>query len=183
MPTSQPDNLTPVCRWLTEQTKPNRLLDIGVGCGKWGVLAREYCDYWWVSSLDERHTVIDGIEAFPRYIGGLHHAVYDNIFIGDALDLLPTLEHYDIGLVIDVLEHIEPSSADKFLQQCRNLIDKTLVVVPRGNFPQGAWGGNEYERHRSEWTREKLSAYGETWESGEALLMVMGHHNLRSVSD
>ena len=63
----------------------------------------------------------------------------------------------------------------------RSLIDKTLIVVSRGNFPQGAWGGNEYEQHRLEWTREKRSAYGESWESGEAILMVMSRHDVTRI--
>jgi hypothetical protein len=173
MPTSQPDNLTPVCRWLVQQEKPERVLDIGVGCGKWGVLVREYVDYWGVSHLSERHTVIDGIEAFAPYVGDLHRAVYDNLFIGDALDVLPTLGHYDIGLAIDVLEHIDSSQTGAFLACCKTKISKTLVVVPRENFPQDAWGGNEYERHRSEWSEEKLAAYGKTWVVGEARFVLI----------
>lgn len=45
MPTSQPENLTPVCQKILELA-PNvqSALDIGVGIGKWGVLLREYLE-------------------------------------------------------------------------------------------------------------------------------------------
>lgn len=45
MPTSSPDPITYVCKKIVE-VKPNTVLDVGVGFGKYGFLAREYTDIW-----------------------------------------------------------------------------------------------------------------------------------------
>ena len=49
---------------------------------------------------------IDCIEAFEKYITPAHKYIYNNIYIGNATGILPALDHhYDLILMVDVLEH------------------------------------------------------------------------------
>lgn len=152
MPTSHLHQLNEIVE-LIVLTNPRRLLDVGMGFGKYGVLAREYLEL-----RDGRGVYgdwqrrIDGIEAFAAYVTPLHHFIYDHIYIGDALHLIPTLpERYDLILLIDVLEHFTPEDGRLLLQHGCRQARNVLVSTPRQFIPQQDSFGNEYETHRSHW--------------------------------
>jgi hypothetical protein len=89
MPTSSYLQLNEITQ-LIYQTRPHSVLDIGVGFGKYGVLAREYLEFWGAAADYEKWTRrIDGIEVFDKYLTPLHKYVYDNIYTGDAREILP----------------------------------------------------------------------------------------------
>ena len=79
MPTSPFSHIVSMIRFLTRML-PSSILDIGVGNGKLGFIARDLLDVM----LGERFRKedwkvrIDGIEVFPRYIQEHQRAVYDN---------------------------------------------------------------------------------------------------------
>src|SRR5687767_4514446 len=62
---------------LIKRTAPDSLLDVGVGFGKFGLLAREYLDVW-NERLDKKDwkARIEGVEVFPQYLTPVHHHVY-----------------------------------------------------------------------------------------------------------
>ncbi len=140
--------------------KPQSLLDIGIGFGKFGFLAREYLEIW-----DGRNTYgdwqrrIDGIEANPDYVTDLQRQIYDNIYIGDALKVLPTLDHiYDLIIMVDVLEHFTPEDGQKLFSECRRKSRSILISTPKVVTAQDDVFNNEYERHRSQWQMENFVA-------------------------
>ena len=158
MPSSHPTQLNEIVD-LIILTDPQKLLDIGVGFGKYGFLSREYLEMWnsgndylcWTRQ-------IDGIEAFEAYLTPLHDLIYNRIFHGDALNVLPTLEeHYDLILMIDVLEHFTFEDGLKVLEQCRKCGKNSIISVPKLMSQQGEVYGNPYETHKYNWTQKDFS--------------------------
>ena len=69
--------------------KPRRVFDVGVGFGKYGVLAREYLDLWegeekGKDAYRNFETIVDGIEVYKEYLTPLHDFVYNHVYAGDA---------------------------------------------------------------------------------------------------
>lgn len=159
MPTSYAQSVSPVLEVIL-QLRPASVLDIGIGSGKYGVLCREYCDQW-VGGTLERRTRIDGVEAHERYIGAQHRAVYDDIIVGDARNVVPTLNrNYDLALLIDVFEHLTPADGRTLLDALRPKAQSILVSVPVSYWAQGAEHGNEFERHLAHYDPAGLRALG-----------------------
>ena len=67
MPSSFHFHLGKMVDWVVK-IQPKSVLDIGVGHGKWGFLAREYTDIFY-NRYDRAtwETRIEGVEAFPTY--------------------------------------------------------------------------------------------------------------------
>lgn len=142
-------------------TGPRSLLDVGVGFGKYGFLAREYLEVW-----DHRREYgvwqcrIDGIEAFAKYQTPLYSFAYNQVHFGDAMDIVPRLtETYDLLLLIDVLEHLTESEGKAMLAACRQRARNVIVSTPKDVGVQGAVYGNPYETHRFQWERRHFAAF------------------------
>jgi 2-polyprenyl-3-methyl-5-hydroxy-6-metoxy-1,4-benzoquinol methylase len=93
--------------------KPSSILDIGLGNGKMGFIARDFLDVM----LGEKHRredwkiKIDGIEIFSDYIQEHQRAIYNEIYLGDALEVIDALGSYDLIILGDVLEHFQKEKA------------------------------------------------------------------------
>lgn len=141
-------------------TEPKSMLDVGIGFGKYGFLAREYVD---VNANTESYgtgkIVIDGVEAFPEYITPLHRLIYDDIHIGDAKEILPKLERrYDLLVMIDVLEHFTYEDGLKILELCGARARNVLISTPSIMEVQGAVFGNDFETHQFQWNKQHLKS-------------------------
>ncbi len=134
-------------------SKPQSLLDIGVGFGKYGVLAREYLELWDGRGVYGDWTRrIDGIEIYEDYLSPLHEYVYDHIYVGDALDIVPALDfNYDLILLIDVLEHFSYEEGTRLLDACRRKGRNFLVSTPKDVGEQQGAFNNPHEAHKSQW--------------------------------
>jgi len=145
------------------QSRPASILDIGLGNGKLGFVARDLLDVMLNERFRRRdwQVRIDGIEVFGDYIQDHQRAIYDNIFIGDAYDILDTLATYDMIVLGDVLEHFPKEKALAFLDQCAVHATKNLVVfIPLGKtWHQPAIYGNPYETHRSSWFFDEFKPF------------------------
>src|SRR6266436_3092984 len=101
--------------------RPQRLLDVGAGWGKFGVLAREYAEPATVDAIDANP---------PRY------PVYDRTFIGDIRELgrvLPVdAEPYDLALLIDVIEHLTKEEGWRLLDDLTVRAKRILLTTPLG---------------------------------------------------
>ena len=88
--------------------------------------------------------------------------------IGSALDLdrLFVANAVDLVTLIDVVEHFESAPASDVLRQAEGIARRRVVLfTPRGVFPQAGHdafglGGEEFQRHRSSWEVDDLSALG-----------------------
>lgn len=177
MPSSDPRVLTEACREIII-ANPKSVLDIGVGFGKWGVLAREYTDVWnYRFYPKEWETFIVGIEVHPKYDNPIWD-IYNLILHGDAMQVLDDIinlsydgrvkteeadkavvppKHYDMAIMIDVLEHFEKSAGQKLLDKVVSICDKFLVSY--SNSVQKDVRDNKYEDHLSTWEDKDFARF------------------------
>jgi len=143
-------------------TKPKTILDIGVGFGKYGLLSREYLEFYdGREKYDDWERQIDGIEAFKEYVTPIYDFVYDNVYIGNALEILPTVQkHYDLILIIDVLEHFEYEDGIMLLKECMQRCSNTIISTPKDIGSQGDIFGNTFEMHRFQWEKKHFRQFG-----------------------
>ena len=162
MPTSPFGHIETFIGFLME-SRPRSILDIGLGNGKLGFLARDCLDVMLNEAYHRSHwkVRIDGIEAYPDYIQDHQRAIYDTIHIGDAFDVIDRLETYDMIILGDVLEHFEKDRAWEFFDKCiRHAEHHLAVFIPLGKtWKQPAIYGNPYETHRSSWFFDELARF------------------------
>jgi hypothetical protein len=156
MPTGHFGHISLVVQILMK-VQPKSILDIGIGYGKYGMLAREYLDY---AHFKKREILIDGIEGFGEYIQDGQRFYYDQIYVGDARVLLSTLAQYDMILLLDTLEHFTRDDGLQILKTCQSKAKYILVATPRDLGVQGLVYGNEFECHRFQWRKKDLLPFG-----------------------
>ena len=160
MPTSHPNQLNEILEVILK-LRPKSVLDVGVGFGKYGVLAREYLEFWdGIQDYKSWKYQIDGVEVFGDYLTPLHDFIYNKIYIGEATTVLPTLtDKYDLLLLIDVIEHFTEADGLAFLDLCFERATNVLVSTPREMNAQGDAFENSHETHLFQWTPKHFNAY------------------------
>ena len=164
MPSSVP-YAVPIIANVARQLRPRRVLDVGVGFGKYGFLLREYTDIWEMASVDDYRrehwkTVIEGIDATPDYITPLHEYVYDKIHIGDVTTLIDSLGTYDVIIMGDVLEHFDKPAGEVLLDKLYAHTNQCLLLTfPPNCRANDSVIGNPYEAHRSAWNRKDFRRF------------------------
>ena len=145
---------------------PTSVLDVGVGHGKWGFLCRDTLEAFVGSRYFKRDWKlrVDGIEVFADYHNPVWDYAYDHVWIGDACDLLPALDVYDLILALEVIEHTEKASGLALLgEMVRHAVRGVVLSFPDAESPdalvQGESYGNPHERHRSLWSPGDVAAY------------------------
>ena len=150
---------------LIVRINPQRTLDVGMGFGTYGTLVREYLDLWDNANETKMYAwkrTLDGIEIFEKYITPVHRFLYDNIYIGDARAIIPTLgKHYNLVIFSDVIEHLTPEDGRKILSDMLTISDNVIISTPKNAKAQGAQYGNEHERHISQWHEKDFQEFGE----------------------
>ncbi len=162
MPCSRPSALVHMCNRIIDKN-PMSVLDIGIGFGKFGFLAREYTDVR-LGRYFNWQTRIDGIEIFDKYVTPLQRQVYDNIYIGNVIDILPTMGKYDMIICSDMLEHLNENDGVFLLDAIEKKSEFAMIVTPVRVLQQEAIYNNEHERHISSWPKETLSKLGEVFQ-------------------
>lgn len=161
MPSSYLEQI-PIIIHVIRRLRPLSLLDIGVGFGKYGFLAREYLEIWG-SNNDYGHfsVRIDGVEPFKSYITPCHSFIYDNIYNVDALTFVKKqTTEYDLVLLIDVLEHLEKEKGKVLISSLLENNRNVLISTPKVFHKQDAVYQNPYEVHRSLWKEKELLRFG-----------------------
>lgn len=163
MPSSQYYHISKIMEMIIS-LKPNSVLDIGSGYGKFGVLCREYLELWDGRQKYEFKKRIDCVEIFKEYITPLHKYIYNNIYNNNILDLVTNLDYrYDLVLLIDVLEHFEKKDGSELLKTLVKNNNGVLISTPKKPSPQKDAFGNIYETHRSRWVNNELGSIGECY--------------------
>jgi len=122
---------------------------------------REYLEIWGTEAhYNDWKIKIDGIEVFEGYILPHHQHIYNKIFIGNVLDLLPVdKERYDLILLIDVLEHFTYEDGIKLLTECQKQAKNIIISTPWDIGIQGECFDNKYESHLFQWKKSHFKQY------------------------
>jgi hypothetical protein len=162
MPTSNISQITDIME-LIYFTNPRSILDIGVGFGKYGFLSREFLEL-----MDGRKKYNDwkvnivGIEAFKDYLTQVHDFIYDKIYLGNVIDILPTINNkFDMILLIDVLEHFDFRDGIKILNICKEKSDYMIVSTPKDIGIQQDSFNNTFEIHKFQWNKSHFAIFKE----------------------
>jgi len=150
MPTSHWQQLNEIVG-LIISIKPKSILDIGVGFGKYGMLAREYLELWDGRNIyNEWKVKIDGIEVFSQYKNPIYDYIYNNIYFGNASEIVSLLGNkYDLALMIDVIEHFDKDVGLQLIKDCLNISNNVIVSTPLSVTDQKSAFNNQHETHRS----------------------------------
>ncbi len=152
MPTSQPRSLA-LIHTIIQMLKPKRIIDLGIGHGKTGVILRETMDIMWGRYLKKDWlTDIYGVEGCSFYANALWEYVYTDTVISDALVGLNTLPDVDLILSLDIWEHFDKEYATDVLDKCLKKSSYLMISTPKKPLPQGDVFGNPYERHKTVWS-------------------------------
>lgn len=129
--------------------RPLRVLDVGPGRGKYGLLVREY--------VDPAAEVV-AVEAWPPYIDdfGLRN-LYADVIAGDVCRQPASLfAGFDAVLMVDVIEHIPKTDALQLLDRIPGWV---IVATPKHFFENPA-DLPEPEAHVSHWTLRDFDETG-----------------------
>ena len=146
MPHSKRDNDADVIQFVKENDV-RTVLDVGVGSGTYSDILRPHVE------------VIDGIEAWIPYSTEFDlKNKYDEMMYGDIrayAEFLPPIvlgsdDGYDLIIFGDVLEHMLSHESLAVWKWAAGQAKWGLISVPTVHWPQGAVGGNPYERHLQE---------------------------------
>jgi hypothetical protein len=138
---------------LVYRMSPASILDVGAGFGRWGFLCR--CHIGMGESLQlcpEQPLRIDAVEGFKPNISSIYPAVYNEVYVGDARQVVPTLGHYDVIICSHMIEHMTKEDGWKLIDDMLIRSDKALILALPFNEPlRGSQRGNEFEAHHSVW--------------------------------
>lgn len=161
MPTSHHYQISQIVGLIID-INPNSILDAGVGFGKYGLLCREFLELW--DDMNEYGTFkrrIDGVEVYEKYLTPVHRYIYNNIYIGNILDVIDEVDtHYDLILLIDVLEHFHTDEGKRLIKKLLQKADGVIISTPRNIGVRGEYFENEHEAHLGQWSKGMLKKFG-----------------------
>lgn len=142
-------------------TNPKNVLDIGVGFGKYGFLAREYLELWnGREKYNDWQRHIDGIESFKDYITPVHKFIYNNIYIGNAKDIIPNLKtKYDLALLIDIIEHSDHENGMRLVKDSLKVSRNILISTPKNIGVQKDFFCNPNEDHIFQFKKKHFAQF------------------------
>ncbi len=153
MGTSNWQNISYVVE-LVRAINPTKILDFGIGFGRWGILCREFLEVWDEGNYTGKwNRQIDGIEVFPDYIKSYHSYFYDNIYKEEGYKWIKNCkEKYNLIIFGDVLEHFEKQTALEIVNISLIKSDYIIINIPLGTqWEQVSNNENKYEEHKSIW--------------------------------
>jgi SAM-dependent methyltransferase len=152
---------------IISRLKPQTILDIGKGFGKYGFLIHEYVGIDNSKKIDpskkmkdQSNIKIDAVEVDPDLMLPHLDQFYNQIHFGDVLKLYKQLPVYDLIIMVDIIEHIPKAETIPMLAQFLKQGSKILISTPIDFFEQHLYE-SEYENHVSHWTKKDFIALGE----------------------
>lgn len=123
-----------------------RIVDIGPGWGKYGLMAREY----FAPDLLDAVEVPEG--RTNGKLAGVQSMVYDHVLLGDAREMADDFwGTYDVALLIDVIEHMPLRHGHRLLKSIQGAGCHVIVSTPKV-FEEQHDPANPYEEHVSLWS-------------------------------
>jgi 2-polyprenyl-3-methyl-5-hydroxy-6-metoxy-1,4-benzoquinol methylase len=144
-----------------ERLNPMRVLDIGAGMGKYGLLIREQylskkAEQGELEPIDD--IVIDAVEDTKYLLTSRLAGIYNKICPVDIFNCEKELEKYDLILLIDVVEHW---TKEKALEMIGRLLNHgpVLVSTPKrtGMYKEYFYGDSRH--HITQWIPEDFNDF------------------------
>jgi hypothetical protein len=142
---------------VVEQVKPKSILDVGIGFGILGGLYREVFELYYGRSLKERTVKIDGIEIFEKLKNPMWDLFYNQVFVGNALEIIDRLGRYELITAVEIIEHLEKDQGKILIDKMLKHADLVILTSPRSFIQPGEVLGNEYALHRSLWSKKDFA--------------------------
>lgn len=140
MPSSFVDSVPPTIKTIIS-LDPERVIDVGPGWGKYGLMCKEY-----LPNLQR----VEAVEVREGY-RHTQDCIYSKVIVRDVRDLPEDFwEPYDLVLMIDVIEHMEKEEGQILLKNIVNCWTSVLVSTPK-IFEEQHDPSNPYETHVSHW--------------------------------
>ena len=149
MPSSFIDSVAPIVHTIVAAA-PKRVLDVGPGWGKYGLLCREYLhDLTW----------LDAIEV-PEGRKPSQDLIYDRLYEGDVRDLKSRAlwAAYDLVLMIDIIEHLPKDDGHNVLASVVDAGTAVLISTPK-LFVEQHDPDNPHEEHLCVWEWSDFQRY------------------------
>lgn len=151
MPSSFVDSVPAVMK-LAIEVNPRRVVDVGPGWGKYGLMCREYLPRLEELAAVEVHPTD---AAFP-----VLQAVYDGVLIQDARKVEPEFwAGYQVALLIDMIEHMTIDEGHELLYAIQEGGCVPIVSTPKV-FVHQHDADNPYEEHVSVWAWDDFTTHG-----------------------
>ena len=134
---------------------PINVLDIGSGYGQIGLL---------IKSLNPQ-AHLSGIEIHePYYRQQLKMRLYDKMYFGDAVDIVPTLfdKKYHVVIGSHFIEHLEDIEGVWLMRLIEKDLKPNLIIwtTPNEGSPAHIKDGNKYNLHKSSWSVQDFKKLG-----------------------
>lgn len=163
MPTSYWKQIPDVIDAVLALRPVRNVLELGIGCGKYGVLLREYLDVWdhYFEPWGAHHTTIEGVEICEQYRCAAWGA-YDAVLVQDVFTALAgyASQSVDVVLLVDVLEHFEREDGLRLLAECARVGRDVVVALPTNPGPTVEVWDNPHEIHRATYTPADFDEFG-----------------------
>lgn len=157
---SERSNLTPVANLLV-QSDPATVLDIGVGFGNYGMIARAFLDVWRGRAFRDTWKIkIDGIEYYTEFKNPIYDYCYDHVFFGNCVEILPRIGDYDVIILMHILEHLPKEESLKFLKLAKSKTRKRIIVGTPLKFFKTGWPKYPKEEHQCHYTTKEYMSLG-----------------------
>lgn len=157
------DFVTRHSKQFSRMSRPERLriLDIGVGGGRWGLLMRD-CFEWHGERYFKKDWVctVNGIEAWAEY----HNPVWDYAYnhvrtqpLQDSMEWIENDQPYDLIIFMDVIEHLPKEEGVAILKRLVARCRKQLYICfpwdkkKKPPLRDRAIYGNPFEKHVALW--------------------------------
>jgi len=169
MPFSNSEQISPILSEI-KHFQPKTILDVGCGLGVYGFLCRIYLDLYddvnFFEKLKNRKNkqwdiTIDAIEGFEEYLPFIPRWAYDNVLVGNVLNILTTIEDkkYDLILALAIIEHLTKEEGKVFIKEMRRVSKQIILSVPK-EWKEQVVPDNPFETHKSHWTDSELRESG-----------------------
>ncbi len=156
----------PLIIHVVQQLKPRRVLDVGKGFGKYGMLLHEYLGLDTSRRIDPGRTMkqqsdlfIDAVEVDPDLMLSHLDQFYTTVYQGDIVEIQRLLPSYDLILMVDVIEHIPKAEGKQVLAAFLAGGQAVLVTTPISFFAQHIYQ-SKYEEHVSHWKKKDFQEIG-----------------------
>lgn len=175
MPTSHSNQINEIVQ-IAELLEPVRVLDVGIGSGKYGFLLREYLGD--NRDLGKNDLIIDGIEGFEEYITDIHREIYNNIYILDLCGKIELSDHqYDLCLLIDIIEHFERDNGMEIIEFLFSMSSFLLIATPWNIGDPSVKHDNPLLDHKYQWIKKDFRQFGHHCfiYNPDSLIILLGH--------